>query len=70
MSDEKLKEAVEAEMLIASRRMSVQELNDSKSPEYMEGYYAGVKDEAAFSNALLSPMITRLNETIDLLLES
>jgi hypothetical protein len=65
-----LKRATDTQMLIASRRMVVLEQLESKSADYVSGFVEGVTHQSDFIVALLTPLIARMNESINELLKT
>ncbi len=59
---------VDTQMMLASRRMVMLEQLEDKSDEYKKGFYAGIALESDFDNAMLSPLLQRLDKAIDSLL--
>lgn len=62
MTWDALKEALDAEMLKASRRLEVMERIKGKSPDYIAGFFAGMDDQAMFTTAMLAPVIKDMQE--------
>lgn len=59
---DKIKEALNAEMIDASRRMSILEHLEGKSPDYIAGFFAGINDQTAYTNVMLAPIIEDMRE--------
>jgi hypothetical protein len=66
---DKLKEALDTEMLLASRALVISEQLDGKSVEYARGFMTGLELQTDFMSAFLSPKLTELNANLDRLLE-
>jgi len=66
----KIKNEVDTEILLASSRMTVLEALDTRSNDYIAGLLDGIELQTDLIYTLLSPVIQRMNETINRTLAS